>query len=238
MNLIDIAIIIVLIIGAYRGWRYGLFRSLISLVGTVLVFVLAYYLKNPLSTLLYENLPFFNFGGIFSGITSFNILVYEGISYLICVILLSVILKVTIKLTGIVDKLVNLTVIFTLPSKIIGLILGAFEFFIFAFIALFIMAQIPKTSPYVNKSNLGHNILTKTPGISLVTKNIYKSVNEIYNICLNSDDNNKESRDYASLNVLMKYDIISVDSVKKLKESKKIKIENIDKLIEKYEVKK
>ncbi|MDE5630883.1 MAG: CvpA family protein, partial [Bacilli bacterium] len=58
MNLLDLVAIIVIIIGAYRGWKYGGFSTVISLIGTLLVFVLAYYMKNPISTLLYENMPF------------------------------------------------------------------------------------------------------------------------------------------------------------------------------------
>ena len=80
MNLLDLIVVVILILGAYRGWKYGGFSAAISLFGSLLVFVLAYYLKDPIAELMYINLPFRAFGGIFAGITSFNILVYLNVA--------------------------------------------------------------------------------------------------------------------------------------------------------------
>lgn len=238
MGILDIVLILILILGAYSGWKYGCFRSIISLAGSILVFVLAFYLKNPLSVILYENLPFRTYGGIFAGITSFNILVYEGLSYIICLIVLSIILKLIIKLTGVVDKIVDLTIIFALPSKIIGAILGALQYYVYIFIVLFVLAQIPYTAKYVNESYMGEGILSKTPLLSTVTNDIYKSVSEVYEISIKAQNDKNINGDYESLNVLMKYDVITSESVQKLVDKGKLKIENVDELIKKYEVKK
>lgn len=235
MNLLDIIVIFILLIGAYRGWKHGVFSSIVSLVGTLLVFVLAFYLKNPLSILMYENLPFLSFGGIFSGITSFNVLVYEGISYVICLIILFIILKIVLKLSGLVDKLINFTVILALPSKILGLILGVLECYIFIYVGLFVLAQLPFSAKYFNDSTFGKEMLSKTPFLSDVTNDLYASANEVYEICLKYEGiEDKTKADYESLEVLLKYDIITSDSVKKLSDKKKLNIENIDELIEKY----
>lgn len=237
MNLLDLIVIIIIGYGAYRGWKYGCFSSIVSLIGTVLVFTVSFYLKNPLSRLLYENLPFHTFGGIFKGITSVNILVYEGISYLICLIALAAILGIVLKLTGIVDKLIKLTFILALPSKIFGLIIGAVQFYVFAFAGLFILAQLPFGAEYYNDSELGHTILTKTPLLSSVTNDLYHSISEIYEICIkydNIEEAEKAIGDYEALETLLKYNIITTDSVEKLVEKGKIKIEGTDALIEKY----
>ncbi len=238
MGILDLAIIFILIIGAYRGWKYGCFSSVVSLVGTLLIFVLAYYLKNPLSTLFYENMPFQNFGGIFKGITSFNILVYEGLSYMICILILSVIFRLVLKLTGILDKLINLTLIFALPSKILGLLFGLLHYYIYLFAILFVMAQIPMTATYFKDSTLGPNIVSKTPLLSNVTNDLYYSVSEVYDILeVYETDVNRKTADREALDVLMKYDIISPESVKKLVDKGKLKIDNVDELLEKYKEK-
>ena len=72
MNIVDIIIIVVIILGALTGFIRGFFKETVMFLGTILVVVLAFILKNPLSVILYENLPFFGFGGI----TSLNILLY------------------------------------------------------------------------------------------------------------------------------------------------------------------
>lgn len=230
MNLLDLVAIVVIIIGAYRGWKYGGFSTIISLIGSLLVFILAYYLKNPISTILYENMPFLSFGGIFAGVSSFNILVYEGIAYAICLILLTAILKIILKLTGIVDKIINMTLVFALPSKIIGLIFGALEFYIYTFVVLFILAQLPFSAEYFKGSTFGNNIISKTPLLSNVTNDLYHSINDVYEICVNK----KGDTDYDSLEALLKYEVVTPESVQKLKDKGKLKIDNIDILIIKY----
>lgn len=235
MNLLDLVAIIAIIIGAYRGWKYGGFSTIISLIGTLLVFIVAYYLKNPISTILYENMPFRNFGGIFSGITSFNILVYEGVAYAICIIFLTAILRVILKLTGIIDKIINLTLVFALPSKILGLIFGALEFYIYTFVILFVLAQLPFSAEYFKDSTFGMNMLSKTPLLSNVTNDLYHSISEVYEICANKPADKNAEADYDSLDVLLKYEVITPESVKKLDEKGKLKIDNVDELITKYQ---
>ena len=88
--ILDLVIIAIILIGAFNGWKYGGISAAVKLIGTILVFILAYYLKNPISVLLYENLPFFKFGGMFKGITSLNILLYEAIAFIIAMSLLTI----------------------------------------------------------------------------------------------------------------------------------------------------
>lgn len=235
MNLIDILVIILVGWGAYRGWKYGCFSSILSLIGSLFIFVVAFYVKNPLSELLYENLPFQSFTGIFQGISSINILLYEALSYLICLILLASIFGVVLKVTGIVDKLIKLTFVFALPSKILGLLFGALQFYIFVFAGVFIVAQMPFSEKYFKGSKLGEPILTKTPLLSNVTNDLYYAASEIYEICMEFDGReNKTEGDYRALEALLQYDIITADSVEKLVDKGKINIEGADGLIEKY----
>lgn len=239
MNIIDIVIILMLALGAFIGFKKGGIRSIISLIGSILVIVLSYYLKNPLSVFLYENFPFKSFGGIFNGISSLNILVYEAIAYTICFIVLSIILKIIIKVSGIFDKLINVTIVFSLPSKLLGLILGFLQYFLLSFILVFVLNLIPDVKTKVDESMLGNKILYKTPILSDFTKNITNTINEIYEKCLkiNKFEDGVVDLNYESLDILLKYNIIDVEGVKELHNKGKLNIENIDKLIIKYEVK-
>ena len=83
MNILDYLILIIIILGALYGYKRGFLGSLINFIGTIVVIILAFYLKNPISVFLYEHFPFYNFGGFYKGISVYNILLYEGISFLI-----------------------------------------------------------------------------------------------------------------------------------------------------------
>ncbi len=234
MNILDLIVVVIILFGAFKGFKQGVIRSCISLVGTAVVFVLAYLLKNPISILLYENLPFISFGGLFKGVSSFNIIVYEAIAYFICLSLLFVVLKVILKVTGIVDRLVKMTIILALPSKLLGALCKGLEYYLYVFFFLFILAQIPKTTGYFQDSKLGSEMVKNTPVLSATTKDMYKSVTEIYMIVKDREGKSADEVDYASLDVLLKYDVVSVRSVERLKEKKKIQFENVDVLIEEY----
>ena len=81
MNIVDVIIILFLGLGAVTGFVRGFFKQTVMFVGTILVVVLAFLLKNPLSMILYENLPFFQMGGL----TALNILLYEALAFIICI---------------------------------------------------------------------------------------------------------------------------------------------------------
>ena len=83
MNILDYLILIIIILGALYGYKRGFIGSLINFIGTIVVIILAFYLKNPISVFLYEHFPFFKISGFYSGISVYNILIYEGISFLI-----------------------------------------------------------------------------------------------------------------------------------------------------------
>jgi uncharacterized membrane protein required for colicin V production len=233
--ILDLVIIAIILIGAFNGWKYGGISAAVKLIGTILVFILAYYLKNPISVLLYENLPFFKFGGMFKGITSLNILLYEAIAFVIAMSLLTIAIAIIIKVTKVLDKIVNMTIILALPSKLLGLILGALQHYVIIYFVIFILLQIPFTSKYMNESTAAKMIADKTPGLSMVTKELYTTYNEVYDICVRYDNStDKQKGDYEALDTLMKHEIITSKSVQKLKDKNKLEIDNLDELITKY----
>ena len=235
MNIIDIMILVLLVLGAYNGHKKGIFRSGISLIGTIVIVVIAFFLKNPISQLMYENLPFFSFKGALAVITFFNILLYEAIAYIICLIILTTILHVVITVSGVADKLIEWTFVLRLPAKIFGTLFGMAEVFVYTYMVLFVLSQIPATTEYIQNSKFANPIIEKTPILNSITKDVYSTVKEVYKESSSSKD--KENADVKTLEILLKYDIITPESVKKLAEKKKLKIENTDEIIKKYEEK-
>ena len=74
MELIDIIIVLLVIVGILVGIKRGFTKQLVCSLGTIVSIILAFLLKNKISILLYSNLPFFKFAGILKGVTVLDIL--------------------------------------------------------------------------------------------------------------------------------------------------------------------
>ena len=233
MNIVDYIIILVLLLNALKGFKDGLLPSIVNLVGEFLIFIVAFYIKEPISIYLYENLPFLSFGGIFKGVVAVNILFYEGIAYFISIIGLSVIFAILKKVTKIVEKIIKLTIFLNLPSKICGGIVGALNGILICFLLLYVASIVNRTAPYVNESKYGSIVLTKIPIINNIASDFVNSVDEVYDTILNNkNDTNKANLD--SVDILMKYDILSYESANKLIEDKKLNINGVENIVNKY----
>ena len=78
LTIIDIIAVIIVALGGFIGFKRGLVKSVVSLVGLIIAFILAWILKGPISNFMYTNLPFIDFSGSLSLI---NILIFEFIAF-------------------------------------------------------------------------------------------------------------------------------------------------------------
>ncbi len=236
MNIVDVIIIIFILIGGFLGFKRGAVKEFVSAIGFFVIVVLAFILKNPLSVFFYENLPFFKFGGIFKGVTALNIALYEFIAFLTAALVLTFIWKLIEHASNLMQKLINMTIILGLPSKIIGFVIGLLEYYILSFIIIYILTIPIFSVKEVIESKNAQFILHKTPVISKFAKNSAGFIGEFielrdkYEVTESANEFN-----YETLDLFMKYDIVNVKSVKKLKEKNKISIDGIENLIKKYE---
>ena len=237
LYIVDFVILFFLITGIVIGWKRGFITSLISFLFTICIVIGAFYLKNFVSVFMYENLPFIEFGGLFRNISSLNILIYEAIAFILCILVLVLIVVVITKITDFVNKIVNATVILALPNKILGAVLSLLQFYIISYFILFVCVQFPYTN-YVfglKDSKVATTMVDKTPGLSLITSKYYYTYKEVYDIVdKNANSEDKPNADYETLEVLMKNEIITPQSVRKLIDSGKLKVENAEELIHKY----
>ena len=60
MNIIDIVIILFILLIGVIGWHNGVIKTTVAAIGILIVFVLSFYLKNPIAEWMSLNLPFFN----------------------------------------------------------------------------------------------------------------------------------------------------------------------------------
>ncbi len=236
LTIVDAIIILFLLAGAVVGFKRGVIQSATIFLGTIFIIILSYYLKNPVSKLLYTFLPFFKFSGSLEGVTVLNILIYEAIAFLLVFIILNVILQIAIKATGILEKILKFTIILGIPSKLLGAVFGLLEAFIYAFVFLFLFSRLSFTVSIVNESLLAPKILNSTPVLSSFVESSYQSFEEIYDLkekYENTTDKNEYNKE--ALDILLKYSIITKQSAQDLIDSKKLEIEGVDEVLQKYE---
>lgn len=229
MGIVDIIIIIFLAFGALLGIKRGFTRQLVSLVGVFAIIILSYILKNPISIILYKNLPFFNFGGIFKDITVLNILLYEAIAFFIVFFVLFVAFRILLSITKIFEKILSATIILGIPSKILGAILGVIESLVYVFIALYILSLPMFNSDFIKDSKLSNLILTKTPILHIVCDKSIKVFDEIVTLKdeYKNTDNMKEFNQ-KTLNIMIDNKVITKENANELIKSGKIKNVTLD----------
>lgn len=236
MEIVDIIILIIILFGAVIGFKRGFTRSLVSALGFIVIAILAFFLKNPLSVLLYENLPFFKFGGILKGVTVLNIALYELLAFVIVLAILGIALKILMVATSVFEKLLKMTIILGIPSKIMGAVVGAVEAFVIVFIVLYVISLPIFNISFVENSKWKNQILNNTPVLSAFSKKTMGVVNEFAGIKEKYEDNNKNAEEFNKevLDLFLKYDVVKVSSIDKLVEKGKLQINNVEEILMKY----
>ena len=228
MNILDIGIIILFLLGIFYGTKKGFLNGAISLIGLIIIITIAFIFHSKIADVLLKGMPFLTFKGAYKGITSLNILFYEAIGFLLIFILLLSLLGIILKVTGVLQKIIDYSMVLTLPSKILGVLVGFVNSLIVVFLTLFILLNINSTSKYVHESKIASYIMKNTFVLSNVTSDYFKSTGEINDViegCKKQKD--KEVCNVKVANTLIKYDIIKKEKVIDLIKSGKLK--NINK---------
>ena len=238
MNILDIAIVLVLIMSAIIGFKRGAIKEIVSLVGIIIVFILAFSLKGVLGNVLCKWLPFFNFAGNLEGVTVLNILLYQLIAFLIIYSLLFSVYMIVVKISGIVQKLVHMTVILWLPSKVIGAVVAFITGYVMVFVVLLALLIPLKDTDIFKNSKFANYIVYDTPILASSSENISTSINEIYELGedLSKGDISKNEANVKTMDILLKYKVVSAETARELVVLDKLDgISGLDKVIEKYE---
>lgn len=224
MNVADIVILIALALGAVAGFKAGVIKKTVDFLGIFIIIILSFYLKNYLSVLMYENLPFFSFGGFIKGIEAVNVLLYEAMAFFAVFIALLFFLKSLLLITGLVEKILKATVILSIPSKILGIIVGAIEAYVYVFLALVILTLPIIKLPYVRESKIGNFMLNNTPILSGISEEMIDIYGNVYTILTEKDNKSNEELNEEVITLLIDKQVLSNESAKKLVDKNKIHI--------------
>lgn len=234
MNIIDVVIILIILCAAVVGFKRGVLNELVMTVGFLLVFIISFYLKNPVADFLSPYLPFFKFGGAIEGVTVLNIILYQLLAFLIVFSLIMIVFRLILSATGFIEKILKFTIILGIPSKILGAIVGAIEGYIIAFIVVFILNQPMLDVGIMEGSKLKDNILD-TPVLNEVISSVDDTVKDVYHLIEdNRYENDPDGFNREAIDIMLEHKMITVEYVEKLIDHGKIRVPGIDSILNKY----
>ena len=237
LNIFDVGIILLLIMFLIVGFKNGVIREAFALIGIIAVFILSFVFKGLLGNLMCIILPFFKLSGIIEGFSVINILIYQIIAFMLVFAILLTIYEIFLKISKFIQKLVNLTIILILPSKLLGAVVSLIKGVIVLF-AVFIVLMIPlKNSELFTGSTMVNQILYKTPILSQSSNNYINTVEEIYNLA--EKVSNKEiitnDANLELLDMMLKHKIVNKSTVESLVKLHKLDdVNNIETVLQKY----
>ncbi len=234
LNIVDAIIILIILLGGVIGFKEGIIKKLTSVIGLILVVILSFTLKNYLSVIFYENLPFFDLWGAFKGIQVLNIIFYEMLAFLIIASVLTLVYRLFLGVSGLIEKILKATVILSIPSKILGFFAGLLENYIWVYLFLFVLTLPVINIKEIRESNLATSILEKTPILSKYTNKTLAIYNDLYNIIDNKENKTNEQVNESAMDLMLKYEIITPSSAHKLIDKNKVSVSD-DSFIDKYQ---
>lgn len=231
MSIVDIFILVILATFAMIGFQRGVFKSLVSFIGFILVVCLAYLFKDILGNILIINLPFIKFTIGDNTSIILNIVMYQTIAFIVILIILGLVYKLLLAVTGVVEKILKLTIILGIPSKILGMIVGILEGYIIVYLLLFFAVQPYIKMDILDSSKYANTILNKTPLLSKFSENTLVIIDEVHDTF-----NAKEASDFdlKLTDLILKEKVASPKILQQLVDNKKIDIDGIQEVIDKY----
>lgn len=224
IDIVDAIIILFIILGGIIGFKEGVIKKTASVIGLILVVVIAFILKNKLSMYFYENLPFLDLWGVFKGIQILNVVFYEVVAFLLIASVLMLVYKLLLGVTGLIEKILKSTVILSIPSKILGFVVGLIEAYIWVYIILFVLTLPMINLKSIYDSKVATTIMEKTPGLSKYTSKTMEVYTNLYDIIDNREEKTNSEVNEEALDLMLKYDIITPESAQKLIDSNKVSV--------------
>lgn len=239
MGALDIVIILLILMFAVVGWKQGLIKEAVQLVGMIAILVISFMFKDELGNIFCKWLPFFDFtGSSVEGLTALNILIYQLLAFLAIFMVLYGVYSLVLKLSGIFQKIIDWTLILALPSKLGGLIIGFIEGYILVFIVLLLIMALPLNfTSHFRNSDIVNKMVYETPILSLAAKDVTNSLSEVYDLA-DQVINKKLDTNEANLKMIdtmLKYDLVTPKTVEQLVVLDKLKgISGIDAVVNNY----
>ena len=237
MNIFDIGIILLLLMFIIVGFKNGVVKELASLIGIIIVFYISFLLKGYIGNFLCLVFPFFNFYGPIEGMTSLNILLYQAIAFILVFSLLLGVYAFILKISKFLQKIVNMTIVLWLPSKMLGGVIGFISGLIFLYVILVLLMIPIGNHPIYSESKLVDKIVYHMPVLSQTTSKFNKAIqdiavlkNRVVNKAISINETNLDAID-----IMLESNITNKSTIEKLIKLHRLdNIRNIDSILNKY----
>lgn len=233
MNIFSVIVILLIISSGVMGLKKGFLKESVVFIGTILVYIISFLLKDKIGLVLCKWFPFFSFDGL----QTLNILVYQLIAFIFIATILFSIATIIFKLTGIIQKLVDITIILTLPSKILGFIFGILEGYIVMFLILIILAIPLRNAELFKESTVVTKIMYNSPILSKTLGGVPKTIEDILDVTteIQKTDYNKNKVALDIMKIELDHNIISKEDTLDLIERGKLdKVQGIKSFVKNY----
>lgn len=174
--MLDIALLVLLIIGFFTGLRRGLIMQLLHLTGDIIAYFAAYTYCNQLASKLAMWIPYPNFGGnaslkLLTGSPNLEAAFYHWLAFIIIFVIVKIILRFIARTLHTIAQLPILKQL----NIWAGGILGFCEVYLILFILLYIAALIPSAAIQntLDHSMLAGAIVNHTPVLSQQLKQLW-----------------------------------------------------------------
>ena len=231
-NIFSVVIILLILLCGVLGSKRGILKELVIIVGTIVIFAIAFFLKDILAGFFCEYLPFFNLRIPLGNLVSLNIIFYQLIAFLLIVIVLRLILQILIDVTGIFSRIINATIILALPNKLFGFIVGLIEGYILMFIFLTALSLPMSGVDLFMDSSVRKFIVNDTPVLKDTLGGLNHALEEVFSL---SSEDDKNTNDLKVIDIMLKYGVVTTEFMDNLKETGKLdEISGLDGVIDKY----
>lgn len=233
MNIFGVIVILLIISSGVMGLKKGFLKESVVFIGTILVYIISFLLKDKIGLVLCKWFPFFSFDGL----QTLNILVYQLIAFIFIATILFSIATIIFKLTGIIQKLVDITIILTLPSKILGFVFGILEGYIVMFLILIILAIPLRNVELFKESTVVTKIMYNSPILSKTLGGVPKTIEDILDVTteIQKTDYNKNKVALDIMKIELDHNIISKEDTLDLIERGKLdKVQGIKSFVKNY----
>ena len=234
INIFDVGIILIFLMFLVVGIKRGVIKEAVSLIAIILVFILSFALKGIVGNIFCMLLPFFEWDGF----VTLNIFFYQVLAFIVVFIIMLTLYEASLRISKVLQKIVNLTIILWLPSKILGGIVSFIKGYLILYIVfMFLMIPLGNVT-FFKESKCVQFMLYNTPIISGYSKGFVEPVKEVIelsdkvtNKVIDTNEANLESLDI----MILKYNVVKKKTVESLLEVNKLDgIEDIEKVLKKY----
>ena len=144
---------------------------------------------------------------------------------------------IVVRVSGLVERLLKVSFILSIPTKIGGIIVGALEGIVVTLIGTVVLSLPVLKFNLVESSLIRKYLYDASPIVGKITGNLNVSVSEIIELKDKFDNDNKEDFNLSCLDILLKHKVLKKDLASKLVNGGKLKIDEnkANNIINKYE---